>query len=110
MAGATLESKSYWLKHVEAFSSGNFASKAAYCSTVGVSYHRFLYWYSKIILEKVNHGELPKSALFMPIAVTPERPLADAANVLCTLELKQGHKLKIYSEVVLEKLIILLSK
>lgn len=107
----TIEEKSYWIKHVDAYRRGNFASKAAYCSKFGVCYHRFLYWCQKIIKELANKGGLQRDALFMPIKVVPqELPVTSPASLLCTLEFKQGHKLNIHNESVLEKLINLLGK
>jgi len=109
MRTEAIEKKSYWIKHVDAYRRGNFASKTAYCNKSGVSYHNFLYWYQKIIHELVNKDELSPRKLFVPIQVTTREP-SISTSPLCTLEFKQGHRLKIHSELVLEKLINLLSK
>ncbi len=106
-----MEEKSYWIKHVDAYKRGNFASKAAYCAKFGVCYHRFLYWCQKIVKELVKKGDLSREALFMPIKVVPqESPVTSPTSLLCTLEFKQGHKLIIHNESVLEKLVNLLSE
>ena len=106
-----IEKKSYWVKHVEAFQRSKFASKAAYCAKTGINYHKFLYWYCKLIKELANKDNLLREALFMPIKITAQNPPAvSIPSLLCTLEFKQGHKLNIHNESVLEKLVNLLNK
>ncbi len=110
MQPQTIEKKSYWVKHTEAFRRGNFVSKAAYCTKTGINYHKFLYWYHKLIKELVNKDNLPREALFMPIKITANPPAVPTPSSLCTLEFKQGHKLYIHHETALEKLVNLLNK
>lgn len=103
MRTQTIEEKAYWIKRVDDYKNGKFSSKAAYCVKTKVNYHRFLYWYNKIIEEQSNKDG------FMPIEVTSQG-LIEVAPPLCTLEFKQGHRLKIHTESVLKALINLLSK
>lgn len=121
-----IEDKNYWVNHVEQYSSGaaiNKMSKMAYCRQAKINYHRFLYWYRKIIKVQVNKGKLPREALFMPIKMAAKQSNQTQKNddyrndhcgkqhndLLCSLEFKQGHKLMIYNESVLQNLITILS-
>ena len=110
MTTKTLEDKAYWIKHIEAYRRGNFRSKTAYCVQTDVDYHRFIYWHQKIIREAANNDGLPRKSLFMPVQATELNQAPKPAGLLCTLEFRQGHKLKVHDESLFEKLINLLSK
>ena len=110
MRTKTIEDEDFWIKHVEAYRSGNCSNKHAYCLQAKINYHRFLYWYQKIIKELVAQGELSRYESFMPVQIAKTQQINKSDSLLCTLEFKQGHKLKIYDESILKKLVELLSE
>lgn len=119
-----IEDKSYWANHVECYCSGAATSKMAYCRQAKINYHRFLYWYQKIIKEQVNKGKLPREALFMPVKMAVKQSnqhhndhydvgrndhrSCQNNDLLCSFEFKQGHKLMIYNESVLQNIVNML--
>ena len=120
MKTKAIEDKSYWISHVENYRSGDIKNKKAYCRQSKINYHRFFYWYQKIIKELVNKGKLPQEALFMPIKIATKQSNqkdddyhddhnVKNSNLLCVLEFKRGHKLIIYNESILQSLVNMLS-
>jgi hypothetical protein len=89
--------KDYWMNHQEQQSHTGL-SKYAYCKKHGLSYQQFLYW-----RKKSNNLD---EAKIIPVTLKSEflKP-ASLSNIVCTLELKSGHSLKIYDESLLFKLI-----
>ena len=109
MRSRAIENESYWLKHVESYKASGL-NKHKYCDQHGVSYHRFLYWFEKLN-KKPSHSATGKKAnQFIKIKLTSEvDQAAYSTNPLCILELKQGHRLIVHNELVLIKILSLLS-
>ena len=107
MASKTIEDKTYWLKQIAGYKNSGL-SKMAYCRQTRVSYCRFLYWLEKLAKHNDCQLTLQEDEGFIPI-----KPLSSAKlsseQVMCVLELKQGHRLLIRDEAVLEKVFMLLS-
>ena len=94
-----VEDKSHWLKHIENCKTSGL-NKHKYCEQQHITYHRFLYWFKKL-----NN----KTNQFVPIkAVSPNTP--KSFETLCVLELKRGHRLVVYDESALVKILSLLSE
>ena len=109
MATKVIEDKSYWLQHISDYKSSGVSNKSAYCLQAGVTYHRFLYWFEKLSRELVDKNTPRKPEQLIPVQVAA-KPQTRATTPLCILEFKQGHRLLVHNESVLEKLIILLSR
>jgi hypothetical protein len=82
----SIENDEFWRKHHEAQQSSGL-SRAMYCRQYELNYNNFAYWIKK----QKNHvgGSLIAVKLKSDVFSTSQ-------NILCTLDLKNGHSLKIY--------------
>ena len=96
-----VKSKSFWKNHFEQFKLSNL-NKSAYARTHGLVIHRFMYWSRK--LEEA--GKLEASQIndgFIPVHIKPASLSSDTMRqVLCTLELANGHQLFIHTEAAIK--------
>jgi len=122
MSSNAIESELYWLKHVKAYKASGL-NKHKYCNQHGIVYHRFLYWFDKLtpqtaqshmvnnIDDKQKNQNLNQ---FIKVKLSSERDSAlnqpCLSKPLCVLELKQGHRLFVHDEAILEKIFLLLSE
>jgi len=114
MRPKAIEDKSYWLKHVENYKASGL-NKNRYCVQHSVSYHKFLYWFDKLTSQSSSSRTVRKAAdqanQFIKIKLNSEaKQISGSAKPLCILELKQGHRLLVHNEAILEKLFLLLSE
>lgn len=110
MISEHIESTSYWAKHVKTYKHSNYPNKRSYCLDKDLNYNKFLYWYRKLIMKLENKNKPTQESPFIPMQVTKTHVRKQIAEeLLCILEFKQGHKLKIYTESIMAKLISLLS-
>ncbi len=109
MALTTIENRTYWLKQIKNYKTRGYPSKSAYCRETGVNYARFIYWSEKLGRQLPQGSIATKAKEFIPITVAPKSP-HNLATPLCILELKQGHRLLIQNESVLEKIFLLLGR
>ena len=114
MRSKAIEDKFYWLKHIKNYKDSGM-NKNRYCNQHGIKYHRFLYWFDKLLSnvlqpEPVNK-KTNKSNQFIKVKLSPEaKQITHSPKPLCTLELKQGHRLLVHNESVLAKVLSLLSE
>lgn len=80
-----------WPWHVRNYDASGL-TKTAYCKQNHLSYHRFLYWHTKL-----SDGS---SRGFSEVKVRPLPTLS--SEVCCTLELTTGDRLLIQSEAALQ--------
>jgi hypothetical protein len=101
VARQSIEDVAFWQKHLPA-QTGSGLSKSAYCRANKVDYVRFIYWSKKLSISSVA----ALSPLVPVMLQEPPGKLVD--NVLCMLQLKNGHRLHIYDaqvvSILLEKL------
>ena len=111
MRSHAIENKSYWLKHIESYNASGL-NKNRYCNQHDIAYHRFLYWFEKLDKKTSRPSANNKTNQFIPIkearAITPKN--LKPTEALCILELKQGHRLLVHNEAILEKLFLLLGE
>lgn len=94
------EDTAYWQAQVDQFQvSGQ--TKTKFCKQNTVSYHRFLYWYTKL----TNKGaRTSHSADLVPVHITKPETTAPR-DCLANIELENGIKINIFDEAVLFKMI-----
>ncbi len=122
MRSRAIEDESYWLKYVGNYKASGL-NKHKYCKQHGIVYHRFLYWFAKLAVRQLqsraanNVDDKQKnqnSNQFIKVKLSSEHNFAlgqpCSAKPLCILELKQGHRLFIYNEDVLERIFLLLGE
>jgi len=118
MRAKSTENKSYWTNHVKAYKASGL-NKNRYCSKQAVSYHRFLYWFEKLTSktlqpQKDNKSTIKAKNQFIKVKLDSKSNSVfnhpSSSIPLCILELKQGHRLLVHNEAILEKLFLLLSK
>jgi hypothetical protein len=98
VAKQIIEDGAFWQNHLLA-QAGSGLSKSAYCRVHKVDYGRFVYWSKKLSISSV-------AAISPLVPVTLQKPPEKTAdNVLCMLQLKNGHRLHIYDAQVLSTLL-----
>jgi hypothetical protein len=80
------ENEEFWKQHYNSLKSSRL-SRTSYCRQHGLNYDRFGYWISR--WNKENEGRLVSVKLKTEIK-------SESQAILCTLELKNGHHLKIH--------------
>lgn len=83
---ASIKDNAFWQKHHELMKASGLSRKI-YCHEYGVNYDRFGYWIKKQKYQ--DESKLISVRLKSEIATTSQ-------TTICTLELKNGHHLKIY--------------
>lgn len=86
-----IEKDEFWRKHYEKQQSSGL-SRAMYCRQYELNYHYFCYWVKKQ-KTPINNG-LISVKLKSDILSAPQQ-------TLCTLDLKNGHSLKIHDAQIL---------
>lgn len=91
-----VETEKFWKDHYEAQKSSQLSRKD-YCEQNGISYGRFGYWASKWN-QSFTH--------LIPVKIK-EKMNSKSEEALCSLELKNGHCLKVHDskalDIILEK-------
>ncbi len=96
----------YWQEQIKHQQESGL-SKAAYCRQQDISCRKFGYWSRKLT---PNHQS---GSQFIPVKLnlnTMSHFSQQPARTLCSLELNNGHQLKVYDQEVLPLLISLLSQ
>ena len=78
----------HWQMHYESMKLSKL-SRSAYCRQHELNYDRFCYWIRKQKPKTEDHKPL------ISVRLKPE-PIAHRQDIVCTLELKNGHALKIH--------------
>jgi hypothetical protein len=82
----SVENEAFWKKHYESLKASGVL-RSVYCRQHNLNYDRFGYW-----INKWNNNHTDK---LVAIKLKPQNSTS-AHSILCTLDLKQGHTLKIY--------------
>ena len=90
----------FWQKHVAQFKASN-QTKAKYCKQHELTYHRFLYWYTKLTKAKTQNSHPVE---LIPVRVSKPETTAPK-DCIANVELGNGVKINIFDEVVLFKII-----
>jgi hypothetical protein len=83
---ASIKNDAFWQQHYELMRASRL-SRSIYCRQHGLDYDRFGYW-----LKKQKHQD---ESNLIPVRLKSEM-VAASQTVICTLELKNGHSLKIH--------------
>lgn len=96
-----LEDENFWQQHQTAFSASGTTRKA-YCRSHQINYDRFGYWIKRLSTKSMaaatqDNLTLPQVTGLLPVKLKiPTRQ--DDSNVLCTINLRNGHVLHINDE------------
>lgn len=97
---APIENEEFW-RHHNQMQKASSLSRADYCRQSGLNYDRFGYWIGKLF-RNLNQG-----AELVSIKIKPTNEFS-MQPILCTLNLKGGHFLKIHDtkalSVILDKM------
>jgi hypothetical protein len=93
----SIENEAFWKQHYQSLKASGI-SRSAYCRQHNLNYDRFGYWISKW-----NNSHSDK---LVTIKLKPQNPTPEH-SILCTLDLKQGHALKIHD---MQTLMLILEK
>jgi|ETNmetMinimDraft_20_1059909.scaffolds.fasta_scaffold11452_3 hypothetical protein len=95
---SNLQDANYWQQHVDQFQQYK-QSKLSYCRQHDLTYHRFLYWFSKLTGD--NQQMQPVSSL-IPLKLSKK---IDKNDKVASFTLGNGLTISIYQEDVLFNLI-----
>ena len=99
---STTQGANFWRQHIAQLQQGK-QSKLSYCKQHGLTYHRFLYWFSKLTDD--DRPVQPASSL-IPVKLSQQ---IDKNDLVASLTLSNGITIGIHQEGVLFHLIKQLS-
>ena len=82
----SVENEEFWKQHYESLKASGIL-RSVYCRQHNLNYDRFGYW-----IGKWNNNHADK---LITVKLKSQDSITEP-SILCTLELKQGHRLKIY--------------
>ena len=90
----------FWEKHIDLFKASN-QTKSKYCKQHELTYHRFLYWYTKLTKARTHK---PQPVELIPVRMSMHEK-KEPKDSIASLLLANGVELHIFNEAVLFKLI-----
>ena len=101
------EDEQFWQKHLSALKASGM-NRSAYCKIHEINYWRFSYWKKRLTTSnnpsENSHPPYAPSPVLLPVrlkSMTQPTLQKNAAAILTTLNLKNGHVLQIHDERVL---------
>jgi len=91
-----IENQAFWKKHLEQFALSK-TSRANYCRNQKLNYARFQYWYHQLNSAIKKHKQ--------PLIPVKIATLETQPTLLCSVNLKSGHQLRVYDRSVLSELL-----